>query len=67
MTTYIVTKFEDQLSFLWEAVNGETDLRSNQKLYKKICKYYKEQGVSFTGDTHFDYDTVLNYLYEDIS
>ena len=67
MTTYIVKKFGSQLDFLWEAVNGESDLRTNQKLYKKICKYYKEQGITFPGDAHFDYDTVLDCLYEDIN
>ena len=67
MTTYIVKKFESQLDFLQEAVNGEADLRTNQKLYKKICKYYKDQGIPFTGDAHYDYDTVLECLYEDMN
>ena len=60
------SKFSSHLSFICEAVDGSQDLRSNQKLYKKIYKFYKDQGVIFTGDAKVDYDTVLDCLYEDI-
>ena len=29
-------------------------------------KYYKDMGVIFSGDANVDYETVLDYLYEDI-
>ena len=67
MKTYITQKFETHLPLITEAVKGKTDLRSNQKLYKKIYKYYKETGIIFTGDASIDYDTVLNCLYEDLA
>jgi hypothetical protein len=49
-----------------EAVNGETDLRSNRKLYKKVYKYYKDLGVIFTGDANVDYDVLIECLYEEL-
>ena len=64
--TRLQSKFNSHLPFILEAVDGTQDLRSNQKLYKKIYKFYKEQGVIFTGDSKIDYDTVLDCLYEDI-
>ncbi len=66
MTTHLQLKFNSHLPTIREAVDGQQDLRSNQKLYKKIYKYYKELGVIFTGDSNVDYDTVLDCLYEDI-
>ena len=62
----ILTKFSSHLTDIREAIDGTSDLRSNQKLYKKIHKYYKDLGVIFTGDTNNDYETVLDCLYEDI-
>ena len=66
MTTYITTKFKSHLGLIQEAIDGTSDLRSNQKLYKKIYKYYKEMGINFSGDSHSDYEVVLDCLYEDI-
>ena len=66
MTTYIATKFESHLPFLEEAVRGIKDLRSNQKVYKKIYKYYKDMGINFSGDSHSDYEVILDCLYEDL-
>ena len=60
-------KFGDHLECLQGAVNGETDLRDiNYKLYNKVYRFYKKDGVAFTGDAHIDYDIVINYLYEDL-
>lgn len=66
MTTHLVHKFSTHLPTIREAINGDTDLRTNHKLYKKIYKYYKDLGVIFTGDANTDYDTVLDCLYEDM-
>jgi hypothetical protein len=60
------TKFISYLTDIREAIEGTSDLRSNQKLYKKIHKYYKDLGIIFSGDTNTDYETVLDCLYEDI-
>ena len=56
----------NHLPILREAIDGHLDLRANQKLYKKVYKYYKDLGVNFTGDSNLDYDCVLDCLYEDV-
>ena len=63
--THIKTKFGSHLEEIQKAIDGDTDLRGNQKLYKKLYKYYKESGIIFTGDSNLDYNTVLDCLYED--
>lgn len=60
-----INKFLKELPTIKDAVEGKRDLRSNQSLYKKICKFYKTQGYIMTGDTNLDYDTILNLLYDD--
>lgn len=64
MSTQFVNKFNTHMPTIREAVEGETDLRSNRKLYKKIHKYFKDRGISFTGDDSYDYETVLECIYE---
>ena len=66
MATHLLHKFDSHLPTIREAIYGDTDLRRNHKLYKKIYKYYKDLGVIFTGDSNADYDTLLDYLYEDL-
>ena len=65
--TKLVRKFEDHLETLWAAVEGDTDLRENHKLYSKLYRFYKKEGVQFTGDSMMDYNMVVNYLYEDLN
>ena len=59
-------KLSKYLEYIRPAVDGRDDLRENQKVYKKVHKYYKDLGVTFTGDTEADYDLLLDCLYEDI-
>lgn len=66
MATHFISKFNSHLPAIREAIEGETDLRSNRKLYKKIHKYYKDLGVIFTGDNNYDYDTLMDCIYEDL-
>ena len=66
MTTFIASKFKSHLPLIQEAIDGTSDLRSNQKVYKKIYKYYKDLGINFSGDSHHDYEMVLDCLYEDL-
>ena len=66
MASKIESKFSTHLDVMREAVSGDSDLRTNHKLYKKIYKWYKDLGIIFTGDSDIDYDTVLDCLYEDI-
>ena len=64
MTTQFINKFNSHLPTIREAIEGKDDLRQNRKLYKKIYKYFKDQGISFTGDDTYDYETVLECIYE---
>ena len=59
-------KLEKYYEDIRPAVDGTSDLRENQKVYKKVYKYYKDLGVHFTGDAEADYDLLLDCLYEDI-
>ena len=62
----LARKFESQLETLYGAAEGSVDLRTNQKLFKKIHKFYKSEGVVFTGDSSLDYNMIVSYLYEDL-
>lgn len=59
-------KLHKYMESIRPAVDGLSDLRHNQKVYKKVWKYYKELGINFTGDAENDYDLILDCLYEDI-
>ena len=59
-------KFESHLETIYDAIDGHGDLREDRKLYKKLHKFYKSEGVIFTGDDQTDYNMVLSYLQEDL-
>jgi len=62
------TKFRKSYGIFQDAVNRTIELDYSQpKLYKKVRKFYEEQGVSFTGDSVDDYQIVLQCLQEDLS
>ena len=63
----ITTKFTKYISTLKSAVSGDffLDVR-NPKLYKKVRKYYQNEGVEFSGDPLDDYEIVIDYLSEDL-
>ena len=63
----ITTKFKKAISTLKSAVSGDffLDVR-NPKLYKKVRKYYQNEGVEFSGDPLDDYEIVIDYLSEDL-
>ena len=65
--TKLVRKFEEHLDTLWAAVDGDTDLRDNHKLYSKLYRFYKKEGAQFTGDSAMDYSMVVSYLCEDLN
>ena len=66
MATHVISKFEKYMPLIREAISGNLDLRTNQKVYKKVFKYYKDLGVIFSGDSESDYDVLLDCLYEDV-
>ena len=63
----ITAKFKKDITTLRSAVEGDffLDVR-NPKLYKKVRKYYQNEGVEFSGDPLDDYDILIEYLSEDL-
>lgn len=60
-------KFKKDLSKLEGAVEGTVFLDVKSKLYKKIRKYYENEGVLFSGDIVDDYEILLDNLHEDLA
>jgi len=63
----LVEKFKKDVSTLRSAANGEfyLDVKS-PKLYKKLRRFYENNGVVFSGDPLDDYDMLMDYLYQDL-
>ena len=63
----ITTKFKKDISTLRSAASGDffLDVR-NPKLYKKVRKYYQNEGIEFSGDPLDDYDILIQYIHEDL-
>ena len=63
----LTAKFKKDISTLRAAANGEFYLDvKNPKLYKKVRRYYEQNGVVFSGDPEDDYEMLIDYLYEDL-
>ena len=66
--TELKAKFKKSMGILNSAIDRTIELDYSQpKLYKKVVKFYQEQGVRFTGDSVEDYQIVLDCLTEDLS
>ena len=62
----VTSKFKKDLPTLRSAANGEFFLDvKNPKLFKKVRKYYENDGVEFSGDPLDDYDILIDCLNED--
>ena len=62
------TKFKKSIGILQDAVNRTIELDYSQpKLYKKLVRFYQEEGVRFTGDPVEDYQIVLECIQEDLT
>jgi len=63
----LTSKFKKDVNILRAAANGEFYLDvKNPKLYKKVRRYYEQNGVVFSGDPEDDYEMLIDYLYEDL-
>jgi len=63
----LTTKFKKDLSVLRSAVNGDLYLDvKNPKLFKKIRRYYDNEGVVFSGDPLDDYDILMECIAQDL-
>jgi hypothetical protein len=60
-------KFRKDVSTLRDAANGNfyLDVKS-PKLYKKVKRFYQNEGVIFSGEPLDDYDMLMEYILQDI-
>jgi hypothetical protein len=63
----ITVKFKKDISTLRSAVNGDfyLDVKS-PKLYKKIRRYYANEGVIFSEDALDNYDILIECIAQDL-
>jgi hypothetical protein len=63
----LTLKFKKDLQTLRGAANGDFYLDvKNPKLYKKVRKFYENQGVIFSDDPLDNYDILIDYLVHDL-
>jgi hypothetical protein len=63
----LTLKFKKDLQTLRSAANGDFYLDvKNPKLYKKVRKFYENQGVIFSDDPLDNYDILIDYLIQDL-
>ena len=62
------TKFRKSIGIFQDAVNRTIELDYSQpKLYKKVKRFYEDEGVRFTGDYVEDYQIILDCIQEDLT
>mgnify|MGYP001445566648 FL=1 len=64
----LTTKFKTKdLDTLRSAANGEIFLDvKNPKLFKKVRRFYENEGIDFSGDALDDYDILMDCLINDL-
>ena len=63
----LTSKFKKDVQTLRSAANGEFFLDvKNPKLFKKVRKFYENNGVVFSGDPMDDYEILMEYVYNDL-
>ena len=64
----LTSKFKKDLQTLRAAANKELFLDvKNPKLYKKIRRYYQNEGIDFSGDPLDDYDMLMDRVYSELN
>ena len=71
MSTYktmaLTEKFKKDISTLRAAANGEIFLDvKNPKLFKKVRRFYENNGVVFSGEPLDDYEMLMEQIYADL-
>ena len=63
----IAEKFKKDINILKSAASGEIylDVKS-PKLFKKLRRFYENEGVVFSGEPLDDYDILMDYLSQDL-
>ena len=63
----LTEKFKKDISTLRAAADGEIYLDvKNPKLYKKVRRFYENNGVVFSGDPMDDYEILMEYVFNDL-
>ncbi len=63
----LTEKFKKDLSTLRAAANGDIFLDvKNPKLFKKVRRFYENNGVVFSGDPLDDYEMLMEQIYADL-
>ncbi len=63
----LISKFKKDISTLRSAVNGEIFLDvKNPKLYKKVRRYYENEGVELSGDPLDDYEILMECVVSEL-
>ena len=63
----VTIKFKKDLQTLKSAVNGDFYLDvKNPKLYKKVRRYYQNEGVVFSEDALDNYDILIECIAQDL-
>ena len=63
----LTAKFKKDIPTLRGAANGEFYLDvKNLKLYKKVRRYYENEGVVFSGDPLDDYEMLMEWIANDL-
>ena len=58
----LIQKFKKDL----QTLRGAADVK-NPKLYKKIRRYYQNEGIDFSGDPLDDYDMLMDRVYSELN
>ena len=63
----LTEKFKKDISTLRAAANGEIFLDvKNPKLFKKVRRFYENNGVTFSGEPLDDYEMLMEQIYADL-
>jgi hypothetical protein len=63
----ITEKFKKDMQAIRGAAKGDFYLDvKNPKLYKKLFKFYENQGIVFSGEPLDDYEILMEYVAQDL-
>ena len=63
----LTLKFKKEINTLKAAANGDFYLDvKNPKLYKKLRRFYENEGVVFSNDVMDNYDILIDNLAQDL-
>lgn len=64
----LTEKFKKDVGTLRAAANGEFYLDvKNPKLYRKVRRFYENQGIAFSGEPLDDYDILMDIMEQEFN